>query len=247
MTRARIELDYIETNGFWAKDGKTARKIVRRLRDEGMTVLMLSLCPYHAAYVPLASVRRALEACDAEGVPTFVWQDQFAKEVMALGDETKTHGLDEYEAMFPGALDKLPARFGASLLGRAAVTHANLGHTPTADILRENRPCQGPLRTGHFHVDCFGDLIPPGCPGMAIRVEDAPVIDEERQPASAALLRGGVLGLYEAAVAVGFQPRDVYESACSLCQHARTYLAREDAAHWQDLRPRGFYDELPLV
>ncbi len=245
MYGAGVELDYVETNGFWASGGARDRELLRRLKDAGLTTLMLSLCPYHAAYVPLARVREALEACEAEGIPTFVWQQQFAREVAALGDESQTHGLEEYEAMFPGALGRLPARFGLNILGRAAVTHRDIAKIPFEELASDGRPCLGPLQTGHFHVDCYGDYIPPGCPGIAVSLVDAKAFAAGTYPAVAALTEGGIERLVKAALAKGFVPRRHYLGRCALCQHARTYLAKRNAEAWQDLRPRGFYDELP--
>jgi len=244
MRSAGMEIDYLETNGFWAKDKKRAVETARRIAGIANVTVMLSLCPYHAPYVPLASVRNALEACAAAGLYTFVWQEQFAREVMALGDESKTHTLAEYEAMFPGAMDKLPARFGVNLLGRAAATHQNLRSTPVEALLAQSAPCAGPLRAGHFHVDCFGDFQPPGCPGLGIGLQDAGDIAREKYPTVYALTEGGVRALYDAAASTGFVAKRSYGSLCALCQDARAHLALRDGESWPDLRPHGFYEEI---
>lgn len=243
IRKAGIGLDYVETSGYWARGDQRDVVLLERLKEAGLTTLMLSLCPYHAEFVPVKRVIHAVEACRKVGIPTFVWQDQFARELQALGDVNKTHSLAEYEEKYPGGVERLPERFGLQLLGRAALTHKTRAKVPV-NRLAVSKPCLGPLQTGHFHVDCFGDFIPPGCTGLAVGLSDVGNITDEKNPAVHCLTTQGVGALMQKAQARGFVPDTLYESACALCQHVRAYLATQTSQEYIDLRPMGFYKEL---
>ncbi len=243
MRDCGVLADYVETNACWCSGAPADREKLSRLRELGAPAVMFSLCPYHAAFVPLARVKNAVQAAQAVGIDYFVYQTQFSAEVAALGDETAVHPLSEYEARFPGGTSALPARFGVRLCGRAALTHAQLCAVPAKELLTRAKPCPVLSRTGHFHVDLYGCFVPSGCNGIAIPVADMDDVGA-RHPATSLLMREGMRALVEAARSLGFAPEAAYPGACALCQHARAYLALRAPDDWPDLRPLDFYLEL---
>lgn len=56
------------TNGFWASSEKRAYKILRELKEEGLTTLSLSCDSFHQEYVPLERVRHAFRAAAGLGI-----------------------------------------------------------------------------------------------------------------------------------------------------------------------------------
>ena len=53
LSRNGIEVDYIETNGFWCSDEKFVRDRLMKLKELGVTTIMVSADPFHLEYVPL--------------------------------------------------------------------------------------------------------------------------------------------------------------------------------------------------
>lgn len=241
---ARVSVEYVETNAYWASGKETDAEKLKRIRSLGAGAVMFSLCPYHAAFIPLARVKNAIRAARAAGMEYFVYQTQFAREVEALGAEDRAHSLAEYEARFPGGVGRLPSRFGVRMGGRAALTHASLGARKTEDILAGSKPCDVSSRTQHFHADVYGRFVPSGCNGLSVPLAELSAFGGPGHPALHLLMNKGVAALVAQAREAGFVPDEAYPSECGLCQHARAALAQAQPERWPDLAPLDFYQEL---
>jgi hypothetical protein len=223
-----ITIDYLETNAFWYKDPDSARVILEKILEAGCQTLMVSLCPFHIPFVPLYKVEGAVEVATRVGMEYFLWQDQYYRELSRL-DKMRTHSLEELSIRFgPDYLVEAARRFGLWLNGRALDTlKPSLPHKPAEDIVREAPSgCQELTRTSHFHLDLYGNYVPPGCVGFRLDYrhlgEDLTAI----YPLYCLLVEEGIGGLYEyARREAGFTPDTAgYVSKCDLCHSIRKTL-----------------------
>lgn len=240
-----IRIDYVETNSSWFEDMAQATALLSELRKLGCGTLLISIDPFHNAYIPFARVKGAMAACRGSGMDVFPWLMDFFDEVNRF-DDSRTHALAEYEKTYgPGYIQSLEHRYGVNMGGRALATFAPYHPPrPLAEILQE--ACSGCTvlgNTSHFHMDLYGDFIPTKCPGMAIAVEDLGVpLDPVRYPALTTLHRKGPMALYTLACdECGFAARETYVSPCELCYDVRKFLATKTQGRFPDLRPLEFY------
>jgi hypothetical protein len=240
-----LTIEYVETNADWCVATDPARALLRRLRQTGLDTILVSISPFHNAFIPFSRVKRLMAACEAEGMGVLPWVMGFFRDVDHLDDQTP-HPLPEYEAAFgPGYLARLPERYWIHLGGRALATFARvLGRRPTEQILAEATGGCGDLsRTDHFHIDLHGDYVPGMCPGLAVRHHDlgAP-LSPETYPLLTRLHQGGVGALHALAVDLGFTPDPRgYLDRCHLCDQIRQHLVRRPGSPFDELRPRAFY------
>ena len=225
-----ITIEYVETNAYWATDEARILDYLRKLRQVGIDAFCISDDAYHAEFIDPALPERLAAVCQREGFGHFVWQ-------------TRLNGL----------------RFN----GRA--TKLEEAHFPKKSVevlLKESEArgsCRKLLSTNHFHVDMYGQFIPPGCTGIVLPLEEAlngtlhthasthhSDWQEDinmRYPAFATLYNGGTAALYTQACKQGFIPcENGYPSVCNLCFHMRKFLCEHpgfeelDAAHYRHAR-----------
>lgn len=243
-----LQLDYVETNASWVRDGAHAARVLSRLRDAGLGCLLVSVSPFHAEHVPRARTLALIEAARRElAGGAFVWIPDFLGE---LGDQPPGDRLDldvVFRERGDGYARSLAARYGVVPAGRAGRFLAAHGerHEPSALLARA--PCRARLvDTGHFHVDLDGRYVPGLCAGIALPLDEVPgPIGLEPYPALAALVQGGLGALVELARERGFSP-DRYSAPCDLCTCARAFLARAEPTRFPELGPPGFYDPRSL-
>ncbi len=245
---AGVRVEYVETNSAWHRDQETTVALLRELRAAGLTTLLVSISPFHNAYIPFARVKGVLEACRVARVQVFPWVSEFVPEISRF-DEDKTHALTEYQAAFgDDYLRNLPGRYWIHWGGRALTTYFPLLATQSADaILKYNRRgCRELAGTGHFHLDLYGNYIPGLCAGLAIRMDDlGKPLEADRYPVLTRLYGEGIGGLLTYATQThGFQAGEAYLNKCHLCQEIRRFLVREAAADLPELAPRAFYEHL---
>jgi len=245
---AGVRLDYVETNSSWYREPAAAVELLRDLKARGVRTLLVSMSPFHNAYIPFARVRGVLEACRAARLTVFPWVSEFAPEISRF-DEGTVHSLDEYQAAF-GAdyLRNLPGRYWIHWAGRALKTYFPLltPQSPEAILRHNRRGCRELAGTGHFHVDLYGNYIPGLCAGLAIRLADlGQPLPREDYPILSRLYEEGIGGLYRYAVdSHGFQPEVAYLSKCHLCQEIRAFLVLARDYGGTELAPRGFYEQV---
>ena len=240
----RMDIDYIETNASWFRGEEQAVALLRQLQALGCHTLLISIDPFHNAFIPFRQVKGLMTACQEAGTSVFPWRMEFFDEINRF-DDRSAHSLDEYEVAYgPGYLDSLERRYGVNLGGRALATFSGSHpRLPLAQILEEGRrPCAVLANGSHFHTDLHGDFIPTKCPGLAVAIADlgAPLAPD-LYPSLVRLYEAGPTALYEEAVAHGFAARPAYAFPCELCDHVRTFLATGAPELYPDLRPREFY------
>jgi len=239
-------LEKVETNAFWATDGKIVRDRLRALDAAGMGKLCISADPYHQQFVPIARCR--LTAAVAEQVlgPGRVqvrWRDWLARgaDTDSLSRHAREKAFAKYAA---GGRDRLN--------GRAAQTLAP--HLPCKSWREyaDTNCRQAVLRSRHVHVDPAGRLMPGTCAGIVLGRSDTgrdlPELwaklyeDHAGRPVVGALASGGPAALAARAVESGFAPRPGYADKCHLCWDTRRWLV-EQGMHEAELGPRWMYGE----
>lgn len=241
---AGVAVEYVETNASWFKGPDQADETLTRLRDAGLSCLLVSISQFHNASIPFRKTRGVMESCRRVGLGVFPWVASFIPEIAAF-PEDKPHALEEYEARYgkdyvPG----LARRYGLTLGGRALETFAPyMPRRPVTELVRES-PCGRLTETSHFHVDLFGNYVPGLCAGLSVRLGDlGRPLDEERYPVLNRLYGEGIGGLLEWARA---QHRFTaapggYVSACQLCTAIRRFLVKDRGVVSHELEPAGFY------
>ena len=101
LRKARVTVEYIETNAFWAAEPcgsgiKRARETIERLLKEGADTLCISVDPFHAEYVPWGAPLALAELCDRSGMGYFLWKREFLPALSRL-DSSKPHSRPDME------------------------------------------------------------------------------------------------------------------------------------------------------
>ena len=243
--KARVYIEYVETNSSWYKDETAACRILERLRLKGLNTLLVSISPFHAEFIPFAKTLGVIDACKKTGIQIFPWKNTFTRDLLKLDIKT-THGLDALMDRFgPSYLSDIKNRYWVHMGGRALDTFRPLYEEKTVgQLLNDNPlPCAAELLdTSHFHVDLYKNYIPGLCSGLALDMDDIgrPVSDD-KYPLLRLLLKKGISGLFDLAEGFGFSPaRQGYLSKCDLCTEIRRFLFATDQFE-NELLPRGFY------
>lgn len=245
MQREGVGVDYIETNAFWCRDDEEIMRRLRILRSLGVDTIMASVDPFHIEYVPLERPIRLVQALRRAGMDYFIWQDRFLERLLPL-DMKKTHTREELSALLGDSYIEDTAReYGVKVNGRALAIAGAVYEKQSAEELADGEPCSSLLSGMHCHVDLYEKVIPSGCPGISIDMEDffSRRLPEEKYPAAYRLYTGGVRALLEYAKELGFEPDEKgYATKCSLCCAIRAWL--NDNHPSQEMAPDGFYREM---
>jgi len=241
----RITIDYVETNASWHQPERPERtqSILRRMMSLGVDMLLISISPYHNAYIPYRKVLDLVAMCREVGMTSFPYQRQFISDIAAF-DVTRPHGLDEYQQKYgPSYLKDSFRRFGVGLGGRAVAVAAQFMQKHPAEAWLDTSPCHSLCQTHHFHLDLYGRYVPGGCPGMGFDIDDLGTpLSPERYPIAAAAYDKGVAGVCEIALREGFAPDpEGYIDSCHLCLAARTFLCA--TGNYDELTPAAYYTE----
>jgi hypothetical protein len=243
-----IKIEYVETNSSWYRDKDSSCRILSALKKSGLSMLLISMSPFHNEYIPFYKVKGVIEACDTVGMKIFPWISELYSEISSLGDET-IHDLSEYEKVFgEDYLRRLPSRYWIHFGGRALKTFAPIFGTKPCEefISSDDRGCTEILDVSHFHFDLFGNYIPGLCSGLAIRWDDlGKRLSAEKYPILNVLYHEGVKGLFHyVSKDYGFEPADGYMSKCHLCLDLRRHLVLEGEMRSRELQPKEFYDHM---
>jgi hypothetical protein len=229
-------IDYLETNAFWYSTDSAARRLLERIQKAGCDTLMISVCPFHIEYVPLMHVEGVRRACEDVGMRYFLWQEQYLSELARLDKQT-THTFGELAAVFgDDYLPKAAARYGLRLNGRALRTlQPYLRRRPAERVVAEAIAAESATGGGgcpelrsvsHFHLDLYGNYIPPGCVGLVLDYRLLGSDIPETHQVLRLLDRQGIGGLLDLARReYGFNTDPAgYSSKCELCLAIREYL-----------------------
>ncbi|MDJ0783531.1 MAG: radical SAM protein [Desulfosarcinaceae bacterium] len=245
--RCGMAIDYVETNAAWCTRIDAAVDLLGSLREAGLETLLLSISPFHNAFIPFQRVRDLIAACRLAGVRVFPWVNAFVRDIDRLGAD-RPHGMTEFEAAFgPGYLAAIPDRYWIHLGGRALETFRPLHpvHTVEEILAIGPRSCARTLAdTAHFHIDLYGSYIPGLCSGLAIAMSDlGGPLPEGKYPLIDQLNENGIRGLYGLACRRhGYLPKPTgYLSHCDLCDDIRRFLQKRHSDRYPELAPEGFY------
>ena len=244
--RHNVAIEYIETNASWYQPAQPQRTqaVLAHLLALGVDMLLISISPFHNAYIPYEKITGLTDACKAVNMAVFPYQRQFIPDICAMDTHTP-HPLAEYEQRYgTHYVRDAFRRFGIGPGGRAIATAARWSHTPP-EALCNSPPCHGLCETHHFHIDLFGRFVPGGCPGMGFDIGDlGAVLAPDKYPIAYALYTQGVRGLWDIACEAGFIPdAQGYANHCHLCMAMRTFLCKHTPDMWPELTPQEYYAE----
>lgn len=245
LTRHGVGIDYIETNGYWAKDEALARRRLEVLKRLGVYTIMVSVDPFHIEYVPLERPLRLVTLLDEYGFDYFIWQQRFLKRLMAL-DITKTHTKEELMTVLgENYIVETAREYGLGINGRALHFAGDIYEKRPAEFFATDDECPSLTRPNHCHIDLYGNAIPSRCTGIQAQARDylETDIDGEKYPVLSRLIKGGTKELFEYAKSCGFVPdKEGYPTRCAFCFDMRQYLEKTRPS--DDLGPKDFYIQM---
>jgi len=242
-----VGIEYVETNSGWFVDAAQADEVLRGLLDNGVQTLLVSISPFHNAYIPFARVRGVIDACRRVGLQVFPWVNAFVRDLDRLGNR-KPHAMAEFESAFGrDYLARIPDRYWIHLGGRALETFRRVYQQYPPTQILENAPssCARALTdTTHFHIDLYGNYVPGLCAGLAIDMQDlGRPLPAGKYPLLDILATTGIRGFHEMATGnFGYtSQRQGYLNHCDLCTDIRRFLFRLEGPRLAELAPAGFY------
>jgi hypothetical protein len=245
-----VGIDYVETNSSWYSGHDEAVSILKRVRDAGLGALLVSISPFHNAFIPFYKVKGVMRAAREVGLQVMPWTREFV-EVLERLDERERHGLEEYEEVFgEDFLKNVLRRYWIHPGGRSwQVFERVMKKKPVDLILEMAQPCVELEDVSHFHVDLYGQYVPALCIGINIDAGDlGKPLDDGDYPFVNLLYREGVEGLYRmASEEYGFAAAEEYVSHCQLCHHIRGFLIGEAGVETREFGSVEFYNEARKV
>lgn len=223
---------WVFTNGYWATDLPEARKVVRKLRKLGLTKLFTSIDFFHQMYVPVESVKNAIEVSLETGLDVCV-------DARFVGDPCEENRFNLATRSYLESLGNLLSqvevvRAQPMFVGRAAESLAkHVKKKPLSEILNEK--CQGAWAGGTLPSPLGVDVDEFGLVSICPRLN----IGDTRQKSLREILENydyrdhtmivtlhdsGMKGLYKLASESGFVPRRSYVNGCHLCYETRKFL-----------------------
>lgn len=245
--RVGVAIDYVETNSAWFVDVEQAEAVLKNLQAAGVETLLISISPFHNAFIPYKRVMGVIDACRRVGMAVFPWVNAFVRDLTRL-DVHQAHEMDEFEVVFGSDyLGRIPDRYWIHLGGRALKTFgAVYPKRSVADIIK-NSPATCARALGdasHFHIDLYGNYIPGLCAGLVVDMNDlGSVLTAGKYLLLERLASKGIGGFLEQAEKrYGYRPqRDGYLNHCDLCTEIRGYLWGLEGEGFAELGPDGFY------
>lgn len=252
-TEFGIPIEYVETNASWCTDDVVARSKFEKLRDAGLTCVLVSSSPFHSERIPLSRVASAIKAGYEVFGPNGVvlWVPEFYRQLSEIRANDPVE-LAEYVQSVGESIARYMIRSGYSLItgGRVGYELAEFyGRRPPEQCCGD--VCKPELLdSGHAHFDPYGNLVPSFCSGISLgdcrdlkRVMNSS--DFDLLPLVRMLVEKGPYGLYELAVKeYGYKAlEDGYVGKCHLCVHVRQWIRRR-TDEFAELAPAYFYEEL---
>jgi hypothetical protein len=225
---------WLFTNCFWAHDKFGAHATVRGLRSQGLTRIFTSIDFFHQSWVPIESVRNAIEASLGSGLEVSV----DARFIGHPKDENEfnsvTHSYLQCLGNFLPRIEVVRAQ--PMFVGRAAESLAKyVKMKPLSEIM--DKKCPGSWAGGTLEtplgvdVDEFGFVTV--CPGLSIgnshEVSFRKIVegyDYRDFTVISALHDYGLRGLLGLASENNFAPKKSYISGCHFCYETRKFLRK---------------------
>lgn len=225
---------WLFTNGFWAHDKSEANATARGLRELGLTKMFFSVDFFHQAYVPIESVKNAIEASLESSLEVSV-DARFIGEPDEKNEfNSATQAHLEFLRNLLTRVEVLKAQ--PMFVGRAAESLAkHVKMKPLSEVSAETCPGVWPGGTLEsplgVDVDEFGFVTI--CPGLSIgnarKVSLRKIVEDYNYrdfAVIASIHDGGLKGLTNLASKHGFAPRRAYVDVCHLCYETRKFLKK---------------------
>lgn len=224
---------YVFTNGYWATDPATARRLLARLQEAGLDYVLFSVDAFHQERIPLERIAIGIEAARELGYRT-IDVDNCCLGEPEMDNAYNRHTRDNMARLaqlcdLSGVnVDQGPAR----MVGRAADELSALIAPQDTPMDRCTLPdyLGGDLRapTGvEIHPDGWVDF----CAGLALgNAREHPLAqilaayDPDSHPIIRALAEDGPTGLLRLARRHGYSPAGDYVDGCHMCYEARRFL-----------------------
>jgi len=241
---------YVETSAMWCVDEDVAGERFRRLRDAGLSAVLVSCSPFHAVKIPpirtLNAVRAALQVFGSSR--TIVYLAEFLQIVQQFDLESPTP-LERYEEQFGAerASQILWGGYGIISGGRAGYKLGHLVECQPAEVFGEENCAGNILYAPHSHMDLYGNYIPAFCGGLT--AADWHIEDPFQRPHPELvelLIEHGPYGLFAMAQErYDYRPLPGdYAGKCHLCVDVRWHLAEVKPDDYPELRPVSFYENI---
>lgn len=225
----RIE---INTNGSWATDEPTAKRILRRLLDAGLSVPGISVDAFHQRYVPRERVLCAMRAARELGLDLEGSSEVLEAENAPNAYDQETRSITQW--LRDRGFTASPSPLGVVFQGRGV----NLAHAHAGPRTIPQDRCDGVIwlatsdwrRLGGIQIDVHGWVMVEH--GLTIgNAKERPLrgilasYDPDAHPIISVLMREGPIGLTRTPEAKGFRRREEgYIDKCHLCHEVRTHL-----------------------
>ena len=229
VRRAGLNIEYLETNGFWASDEKRAVYYLGELKQAGAETLLISIDPFHVEYVPVESPLRLADICKKVEFGYFLWQEQFQEKLSHLESDRVYSRYELEKTLSQDYILETTEAYGlGTQTGRAInIAQEYFPKIPVADLIKNSHACHNLLNTTFMHIDLYEKFIIPGCTGITIPLEDAVRgVPRGRYPVYEALVSDGVAGLLKFIDGLGLTFEEEYVSYCSLCFNIRHWLSK---------------------
>ena len=242
--RHQVRIDYLETNGGWCIDDKTAVDGFKRLRDAGLPGVLISASLFHLEFIPLNITKTAIRAAHKVFGGAFVWTGEVLRLMERLPDHDKKYPISESCRLLgidPAAGTLWNLHSYLNPCGRAArrLTEG-LQRSPVEQF--DGDACGRTLRlTSHFHIDPHGNLFTGRCPGISIAGVGNlhPAVGETTAPFFTALCEGGPVEAWKRH-ASEFTPNNAgYIGKCHFCLELRHHFVEQN--RFNELRPAEMY------
>jgi len=239
-----VRIDYLETNGGWCVDEKTALDGFRRLREAGLPGVLISASLFHLEFIPLNVTKTAIKAANKIFGGAFVWTGDVLRLMERLPDHDTKYpiqdscrrlGIDPSSGMLWNIHSYLnPCGRAASRLADGLQRHT-VGKFDGDTCVRTFRS------TSHFHIDPYGNLFTGGCPGISVaNIENLhPTVDEQAAPFFTALCTGGPVEAWRRHAPEFLPDKAGYIGKCHLCLELRRHLFEQSV--FNELRPAEMY------
>ncbi len=244
LKSAGISVDYIETNGFWCYEEKSAKEKIRRVKELFGNTLMVSCDPFHAEFVPVQRAIDFVRWCRECGMDFFVWHDRYLHMFRRSGkDLSRPFTRDELKEMFGDDYrEQTASEYGLSFNGRAlGLLDTMVRPRPVAELLPMcKHELSRAFSTGH--VDLNLKFWPHHCLGFGVDMEW--VLEgakEGRYPLLDMVRKKGLQGLYDFCVEKGFKAKPAYTSPCALCMECKAFLADKG---FEEIYPKQYFENV---
>ncbi|RMD84137.1 MAG: 4Fe-4S cluster-binding domain-containing protein [Lentisphaerae bacterium] len=240
-----IPIEYLETNAFICRDFEKTCRLYRKLRDAGLSCIMISVSMYHLEFVPIRNTRNAIRAAEAVFGPGgyFIYPSHLWSLLQAMPHDGR-FTLAEFIRHHNLSGAQLLQLFPLIPLGWVPDTLAQFyPHQPYTNFL-DSSCADRLLSPFHAHIDLHGNIFTGSCCGISpFSIHQPPPatpVDPQQAPIFTTLVTHGPGGLLPLAREYGFTPSPQgYISKCHFCYHLRRTL--HATGKFPELRPRHFY------